>query len=66
MGSRFDDHWSEVSLGTSLVVQRLRLHLPGQAVQVEYLVEELRSKIPHASWPKTQNLNNRSNIVANQ
>ena len=23
------------------------------------------TKIPHASWPKKQNINNRSNIVAN-
>ena len=47
--------------GTSLVVQWLRFCLPMQEVQVQFLVGELRS--PCASWPKTQNINSRSNIV---
>ena len=44
--------------GTSVVVQWLRFCLPVQAVQVQFLVGELGT-----SWPKTQNINNRSNTV---
>ena len=33
-------------------------------VQVQSLVW-VGAKIPHASWPKTQNINSRNNIVAN-
>ena len=41
------------SIVTSLAVQWLRLHLPMQRVQVRSLVGE---QIPHASWPKNQNI----------
>ena len=39
------------ALGTSLVVQWLRLNLPMQAIQVQSL-----AKIPHALWPINQNI----------
>ena len=47
-------------MGTSLVVQELRLHLPVQEVQVRSLARELRSHMPGAKKKK-----NRSNIVTN-
>ena len=40
--------------GTSLAVQRLRLQLPMQGVQVQHLA--LEAGIPHASQPKNQNI----------
>ena len=39
-------HLKKCSLGTSLVVQWLRLHLPVQGVWVRSLVRELRSHMP--------------------
>ena len=39
--------------GTSLVVQWLRLHLPVQGVQVQSLVMELGSHLPHGQKTKT-------------
>ena len=48
-------------LGTSLMVQWLRLCLPMQGVQFQSLVMELRSHMAHAA--KTPNINNRRNIV---
>ena len=41
------------SSGTSLVVQWLRLCLPMQGVQVQSVVEELRSRVPHGPKNKT-------------
>ena len=35
------------TMGTSLAVQWLILHLPIQGVQVQFLVEKLRSHMPH-------------------
>ena len=49
------------SRGTSLVVQRLRPHLPVHQVQVRSLLGELRTYMPLSQ----QNINNRSNIVTN-
>ena len=49
-------------IGTSQVVQWLRLQLPMQRVWFRSLVEELR--FPHALWPKDQNIN-RSSIGTN-
>ena len=40
------------TLGTFLVVQRLRLRLPMQGVQVQSLVRELRSHMPWATKTK--------------
>ena len=48
-------------VGTSLVVQWLKLHLPMQGVRVQSLVGELRSY--KTQGQKSQNINNRSNIV---
>ena len=55
MGSTPKDSTSYISkmlkkklLGTSLVVQWLRLCLPPQGVQVQYLVRELNSYMPHS------------------
>ena len=50
-------------IGTSLAVQWLRLCLPMQAVQVQSLARG--TKIPNASWPKTQSIKHRNNIVTN-
>ena len=52
-------------LGTSLVVQRLRLHLQMQRMcsTCGWLVGGLSSQMPHEQ--KNQNINNRSNIVTN-
>ena len=41
-----------MGLGTSLVVQWLRCHLPMKGVQVQPLVRHLRSHIPHCQKPK--------------
>ena len=41
------------SSGTSLVVQWLGLCLPMQGVQVQSVVEELRSRVPHGPKNKT-------------
>ena len=41
-------------MGTSLVVQELRLHLPVQEVQVRSLARELRSHMPGAKKKKKQ------------
>ena len=41
-----------LSARTSLVVQWLRLHLPMQGMQVQFLVRELRSHMPQAKKPK--------------
>ena len=49
-------------LGTSLVVQGLRLCLPMQGVQFPSLVGELRSHMPLGQKTKTAN---RNNIVTN-
>ena len=49
-------------LGTSLVVQWLRLRLPVQPVRVRSLVGELRSHMPQGPKTKTEN---RSNSVTN-
>ena len=38
------------TLGTSLVVQQLRLHVSNAGDTVQSLVGELRSHIPHATW----------------
>ena len=43
-------------IGTSLVLQWLRLHLI-QGMQVQFLAMELR--FPHDSGPKTQNIKQR-------
>ena len=51
-----------ILLGTSVIVQWLRLHLPIQEVQVPSLARELRSHMPRGQKTKTQN---RSNIVTN-
>ena len=40
-------------LGTSLVVQWIRLHLPMQGVRVQSLVGELRSHVPRGQKTKT-------------
>ena len=48
---------------TSLVVQRLRLHLPMKRVRVRFLVGKLRSHM--LPGQKNQNINNRGNIVIN-
>ena len=50
------------SMGTSLVVQWLRLLLPMQGVRVRTLVRELRSHMPHDQNTKTKT---RSSIVTN-
>lgn len=42
----------EAALGTSLVVQWLRLHLPMRAVWVRPLIKELRSQVPHGQKAK--------------
>ena len=52
---------SEFSQVTSLVIHWLRLHLPMQGVRVQSLVGELRSY--KTQGQKSQNINNRSNIV---
>ena len=39
-----------IELGTSLVVQWLNIHLPGQEMWVRSLVRELRSHIPRGNW----------------
>lgn len=49
-------------MGTSLVVQWLEPHLPGQVVQVQSLTEELRYRMPQG---QTTKIKNRGNIVAN-
>ena len=49
-------------MGTSLVVQWLEPHLPGQVVQVQSLTEELRYRMPQG---QTTKMKNRGNIVAN-
>ena len=41
-------------IGTSLEVQRLRLHLPMQGCVGSIPGQGI--KIPHASWPKNQNI----------
>ena len=46
-----------------LVIQGLGLCLPTQGAQVQSLVGELSSHMPHG--PKNQNMNNRCNIVTN-
>ena len=48
--------------GTSLVVQRLILHLPMQGVQFQSLVTEPRSYMPCSQKAKTLN---RNNIITN-
>ena len=48
---------------TSLVVQWLGLRLPVQGLWVRSLGQG--TNIPHASWPKNQNRNNRSTSVIN-
>ena len=54
----------EITLGgISLVVLWLRLHLPVQGLQVQFLVRELRSHMP--SSERNQNISNSSNIVTN-
>ena len=54
----------EITLGgISLVVLWLRLHLPVQGLQVQFLVGELRSHMP--SSERNQNISNSSNIVTN-
>ena len=55
-------HHQNHSLGTSLVVQWLRLHLPMQNLQAGSLVWELRSHMPLNQKIKTQD---RSHIVTN-
>ena len=50
------------SMGTALLVQWLRLHLPVQREQFQSLVRELRSHMPCGQKPRTKN---RSNIVTN-
>ena len=52
----------KINLGTFLVVQCLSLHLPMQKVQVQSLVEELRSHVTHGQKIQTDN---RSNIIIN-
>ena len=47
-------HEKMLNIGTSLVVQWLRLHLPLQRVQVQSLVGELR--FPYALEPTNQNM----------
>ena len=42
----------EKDRGTSLVVQRLRIHLPMQGMQIQSLVKELRSRVRELS-PRT-------------
>ena len=49
-------------LGTSLAAQGLRLRCPMQGAQVQLLVRELRSHMPHGQKTKTYS---RSNIVTN-
>ena len=48
-------------LGTSVVVQRLRLHLPMQGV---CSIPHWGAKLSHAGT-KSENINNRSSIVTN-
>ena len=50
-------------LGTSLVVQRLRLCLPMQRGAA--LHPDWGAEIPRASWPKHQTINSRNNVVTN-
>ena len=45
-------------LGTSLVVQWLRLRLPKQGVKVRSLVGELGSHMPHGQKTRTYNSSN--------
>ena len=52
----------KVLVGTSLVVQWLRVCLPTQGMKVPSLVGEPRSHMPHNQ--KTKNMKNRSSIVA--
>ena len=47
--------------GTSLEVQWLNLSLQGGVGSIP----GWEAKIPHALWPKNQNINNRSNILTN-
>jgi len=50
-------HWHQrITFGTSLTV-----HWEGSAGSIPGHA----AKIPHASWPKNQNINNRSNTVTN-
>ena len=50
-------HWHQrITFGTSLIV-----HWEGSAGSIPGHA----AKIPHASWPKNQNINNRSNTVTN-
>ena len=46
-------------MGTSLMVQWLKLHLPMQGLQVWSPVWELRS---HVSWPKHQNIKHKLSL----
>ena len=46
VGASLPSSLQKVYSGTSLAVQRLRLHLPVQGVQVRSLVRELRSHMP--------------------
>ena len=47
------EHWGRADpaqvLGTSLVVQWLRVHLPAQGMRVQSLVEKLRSHMLQSS-----------------
>ena len=52
----------KTTLGTSLVVQELRLHLPLQGMHVQSLVRELGSHMACGQKTKTEN---RSNVVTN-
>ena len=64
-----DTYTNTGHLGTSLAVQWLRLHLPGQGVWGG--IPGRGARIPHTLWPKSQNIKhththkNRSNIVTN-
>ena len=50
-------HWHQrITFGTSLIV-----HWEGSAGSIPGHA----AKIPHASWPKNKNINNRSNTVTN-
>ena len=57
----FDGNPLKTTLGTSSVVQWLRLHLPVQGG--EGSIPGGDAKTPHASRPTNQSITNRSNIV---
>ena len=58
------DQWMdrENVVGTSLVIQWLRLHVPKQGMQVRSLARKLR---PHKHWGQKTKMWNRSNTVTN-